>query len=31
MNTLTNEKIADIEVSKLAKDELGSVQTQSHP
>ncbi len=31
MNTLTHEKIADIEVSKLAKDELGSVQTQSHP
>ena len=31
MNTLTNEKIADIEVSRLAKDELGSVQTQSHP
>ena len=31
MNTATNEKIADIEVSKLSKDELGSVQTQSHP
>ena len=31
MNTLTNEKIADIEVSKLAKSELGTVQTQSHP
>ena len=31
MNTQTHEKIADIEVSKLAKDELGSVQTQSHP
>ena len=31
MNTLTNEKIADIKVSRLAKDELGSVQTQSHP
>ena len=31
MNTKTHEKIADVEVSKLAKDELGSVQTQSHP
>ncbi|MCB4746345.1 MAG: hypothetical protein LGB68_04210 [Sulfurovum sp.] len=31
MNTLTHEKIADIEVSKLSKDELGTVQTQSHP
>ena len=31
MNTQTHEKIADVEVSKLAKDELGSVQTQSHP
>ena len=31
MNTQTHEKIADIEVSNLAKDELGSVQTQSHP
>ncbi len=31
MNTQTHEKIADIEVSKLAKDELGSVQTQAHP
>jgi YVTN family beta-propeller protein len=31
MNSLTNEKIADIEVSNLSKDELGEVQTQSHP
>ena len=31
MNTLTHAKIADIEVSNLAKSELGSVQTQSHP
>ncbi len=31
MNSLTNEKIADIEVSNLPKDELGEVQTQSHP
>ena len=31
MNTQTHEKIADIEVSNMPKDELGSVQTQSHP
>jgi len=31
MNTLTHEKIVDIEVSKLAQSELGTVQTQSHP
>ena len=31
MNTQTHEKIADIEVSRLPKDELGSVQTQAHP
>ena len=31
MNTQTHDKIADIEVSNLSKDELGSVQTQSHP
>ena len=31
MNTKTHEKIADVEVSRLAKDELGLVQTQSHP
>ncbi len=31
MNTVTHEKIADVEVSNLAKDELGTAQTQSHP
>lgn len=31
MNAQTHDKIADIEVSNLSKDELGSVQTQSHP
>jgi len=31
MNTLTHEKVADIEVSTLTQNELGVVQTQSHP
>jgi len=31
MNTLTHEKIADINVSNLAQSDLGTVQTQSHP
>jgi len=31
MNTLTNEKIADINVSNVPDEEIGIVQTQSHP
>lgn len=31
MDTSTHEKISDIVVSKLTKDELGLAQTQSHP
>lgn len=31
INTDTNEKIADIEVSQIEENRVGSVQTQSHP